>query len=122
MKRVIIKLPFFCSYLLLVFLTSCFVYSDGWNLEQQHTVRVSEDVWREAAHEHQKKVRKLLQPGLVPFEHPLNAANRKNRQKPEPEEWTALDPKHPVYNFLIEYYGLKGTNILFEVETDHLFI
>lgn len=23
--------------------------------------------------------------------------------------WTALDPKNPVYNFLIEYYGLKGS-------------
>ena len=22
-------------------------------------------------------------------------------------DWMALDPIHPVYNFLIEYYGLK---------------
>ena len=24
------------------------------------------------------------------------------------DDWTALDPVNPVYNFLIEYYGLKG--------------
>jgi hypothetical protein len=27
------------------------------------------------------------------------------------DDWeiTALDPKHPIYNFLIDYYGLRGT-------------
>jgi len=24
------------------------------------------------------------------------------------DDWTALDPVNPIYNFLIEYYGLKG--------------
>ena len=24
------------------------------------------------------------------------------------DEWTALDPVNPIYNFLIEYYGIKG--------------
>lgn len=74
----------------------------------QGTVRISEQVWRRAAQLHQQHLRQLLEPGLVSFDHPLNAAHRQGRAHPEPDEWTALDPKHPVYNFLIEYYSLKG--------------
>ena len=70
-------------------------------------VRISETVWRQAAQHHQNRIRDLLQPGLVPLDHPLNAANRKRKNNPK-EKWTALDPQHPVYNFLIEYYNLKG--------------
>ena len=33
----------------------------------------------------------------------------KNESEDDPDEsMTVLDPKHPVYNFLVEYYGLKG--------------
>ncbi|CAJ1942150.1 unnamed protein product [Cylindrotheca closterium] len=90
-----------------------FIVVSGWQQVDRHhrrrrTVRIPENVWRQAALEHEERVRKILQPGLVSFDHPLNAAHRKNREHPEPNEWTALDPKHPVYNFLIEYYGLKG--------------
>lgn len=28
--------------------------------------------------------------------------------RPPEDDWTALDPINPIYNFLIEYYGLKG--------------
>jgi hypothetical protein len=31
-----------------------------------------------------------------------------NDHDQEDESMTVLDPKHPVYNFLVEYYGLKG--------------
>jgi hypothetical protein len=89
-------------------LINLFTLSYGWNIREQQTVRISENVWREAALNHEERIRKLLQPGLVSFHHPINAANRKNREISDPNEWTALDPKHPVYNFLIEYYGLKG--------------
>jgi len=90
-------------------LFNVFIVVSGWQVDQhRRTVRIPENVWRQAACEHEERVRKLLQPGLVSFYHPLNAAHRKNREQPEPNEWTALDPKHPVYNFLIEYYGLKG--------------
>ena len=36
---------------------------------------------------------------------------RRRRQRPpsSDDNWTALDPVHPVYNFLIEYYGLTGS-------------
>ena len=36
---------------------------------------------------------------------------RRRRQRPpsSDDNWTALDPVHPVYNFLVEYYGLAGS-------------
>jgi hypothetical protein len=64
-------------------------------LHGMNVVRVSERVWRRAAEEHKIGVLKLLRSGLL-----LPPSRR--------SQWTALDPKHPVYNFLIEYYGLKG--------------
>ena len=32
-----------------------------------------------------------------------------NGQQLNDEDWTSLDPQNPVCNFLIEYYGLKGS-------------
>jgi hypothetical protein len=74
----------------------------------KHVVRIPEFIWRQAASQHENRIRELLQPGLVSFDHPLHGASRKGRRQPDPNEWTALDPINPVYNFLIEYYGLKG--------------
>lgn len=52
--------------------------------------------------DHQGKIQALLQPMLLP---PMN----RRRQPNQYESWfTSLDPKNPVCNFLIEYYGLKG--------------
>ncbi len=90
--------------------------------------------WRKSSQEHAVRIRDVLAPGLTPLDHPLNTGlQRQQRQRerkeqkrkqrnlklanegsppfePSPfETITALDPKHPVYNFLIEYYGLKGT-------------
>ena len=65
-------------------------------------LRVSEQAWRAASQRHADEIRNLLSPGLimdpVPSARAINPTNG----------LTALDPKHPVYNFLIEYYGLKG--------------
>lgn len=80
-------------------------------------VKISEPVWRQAAHSHQQRIRTLLSPGLLSRDNPLNSGKNRQRRfnptenKDEKElEWvTALDPQHPVYNFLIEYYGIKGT-------------
>jgi hypothetical protein len=72
-------------------------------------VRIPQQIWRQAADQHQRRIRELLQPGLTPWEHQLNTGKRRNCPNPDPEDYTALDPKHPVYNFLIEYYGLKGS-------------
>lgn len=76
---------------------------------QKHVVRVSERVWRSVAMQHQETIQSLLGPGLTSLDHPLNSGTRKQYQKQGKDEWvTALDPSNPIYNFLIEYYGLKG--------------
>jgi len=87
-----------------------------------YVVKVPEHVWREEAALHRRRIRDLLLPGLTPADHELNSSSarqgRRGRSRAmEPQKlsycgdddkWTALDPKNPVYNFLIEYYGLKG--------------
>ena len=96
---------------------------------------ISEESWRTSSREHSIRIRDILAPGLTPLDHPLNTGlQRQQRQRERKEQRrkqrnlkleneqhfsardsspfekiTALDPKHPVYNFLIEYYGLKGT-------------
>jgi hypothetical protein len=76
-------------------------------------VRIAESVWRKSAQDHQIRIKELLLPGLTPLNDPINSGRlRKNPTTRSydavVDDWTALDPKHPVYNFLIEYYGLKG--------------
>lgn len=69
---------------------------------REKAVRIPRAVWRQAAMDHQGKIQALLQPMLLP---PMN----RRRQPNQYESWfTSLDPKNPVCNFLIEYYGLKG--------------
>lgn len=83
-------------------------------MRPRHVVRIAEPVWREAVEHHVAQIRQLLSPGLTPQDHIMNTGRlRSKRQQktascPEHEWCTALDPKNPVYNFLIEYYGLKG--------------
>jgi len=69
--------------------------------------RSAEPAWRAAVTHHADAVHAMLLPGLTPPMHALNSG--KNRHPTDGDDrWTALDPQHPVYNFLIEYYGLKG--------------
>jgi len=80
---------------------------------QQRLVRIPQSVWRPAVRRHQDRIHELLAPGLTARDHPLNSGllrNRKDRLSSNGDGWTAtaLDPQHPIYNFLIEYYGLKG--------------
>ncbi|CAJ1936477.1 unnamed protein product [Cylindrotheca closterium] len=76
---------------------------------RQTAIRIPSKVWRAAASQHQEKIVSILKPGLTPLDHPLNVGMRRQYKKENNKEWvTALDPKNPVYNFLIEYYGLKG--------------
>jgi hypothetical protein len=83
---------------------------------------LSEPIWRNAAKIHSQKIRDLLLPGLTSNDHHLNSVvptiNKRKKSNyylhathDVTEEYpiTALNPKHPIYNFLIEYYGLKGT-------------
>ena len=73
-------------------------------------VTVPEDQWRQQAAEHTDRVRSLLAPGMTDIDHQLNSGIRRQLRRANPKggSWTALDPENPVYNFLIEYYGLKG--------------
>ncbi|KAK1740270.1 hypothetical protein QTG54_009220 [Skeletonema marinoi] len=71
-------------------------------------ITISETIWRKAASNHSQRIRHLLQPGLTPLEHNFNSGKSKRRQQHYVDDWTALDPVNPIYNFLIEYYGLKG--------------
>ena len=75
----------------------------------RYVVRIAEPVWREAVAQHVSHIRSTLQPGLTSPEHVVNSGRQRLKRSSPTYEWcTALDPKHPVYNFLIEYYGLKG--------------
>jgi hypothetical protein len=79
-------------------------------------ITISEKVWRKAASTHSQRIRHLLQPGLLPLENTVsnNSGSNKSQQKSRRrqqhyvDDWTGLDPINPIYNFLIEYYGLKG--------------
>lgn len=108
--------------------------SDAFTNEQP-LHRISEQTWRTASRDHSRRIREIISPGLTPPEHYLNTGLQRQRRQRERNEKqgkqqtpaqdsdnaanainasiydsiTALDPKHPVYNFLIEYYGLKGT-------------
>lgn len=71
---------------------------------------IAEDVWRKAAQDHHQQIQTLLDPGLVDLDHPLMRPVLRNFKQLDEDAklMTMLDPKHPIYNFLVEYYGLKG--------------
>jgi len=77
---------------------------------RMRVVTVPEYHWRTKALEHSDRVRTLLAPGMTGIDHPMNSGRRRQLRHSNAADdlWTALDPKNPVYNFLIEYYGLKG--------------
>jgi hypothetical protein len=72
-------------------------------------IRVSEKAWRAATSIHVGRIRELLSPGLISEDHVLSSGNQRKGSKPYDRGLTALDPMNPVFNFLIEYYGLKGS-------------
>jgi hypothetical protein len=69
--------------------------------------KISEKSWRKAAASHSAKIKYILSPGLTSFDHPLNTGIAKRRHYID--DWTGLDPLNPIFNFLIEYYGIKGS-------------
>eukprot|EP00957_Ditylum_brightwellii_P049730 3771303-Ditylum_brightwellii.AAC.1 len=72
-------------------------------------VTIPNDVWRSDALNHDKRIRTLLGAGLMTSkDHSIDSKKHKKKQHQKDDGWTALDPKNPVYNFLIEYYGIKG--------------
>lgn len=73
-------------------------------------ITISEHIWRKQASTHSQRIRHLLQPGLTLLNNDINSGKNKQRRRQQHyvDDWTALDPVNPIYNFLIEYYGLKG--------------
>lgn len=83
-------------------------------------ITISEKVWRSSASNHSNRIKSLLQPDLTPppppppppkpsKKHSKNNNSKQHRPGRYAEDgWTSLDPINPIYNFLIEYYGLKG--------------
>lgn len=67
-------------------------------------VLLSENQWRLAAYQHSQRIMALLRPGLL-----VSPSSSSSSSQPKSNSWTALDPSNPIFNFLIEYYGLKGT-------------
>lgn len=99
------------------------------NAASRFALRIPESTWRNQALDYQTEIHTLLKPGMMmegeDASAPSLSALRQQRHRhrnggtpkaaatrstlPTPKlEWTALDLKHPVYNFLIEYYGIKG--------------
>lgn len=62
-------------------------------------VKISEETWRRAAAAHSEKIYKILSPGFIPSDH-LNNPNNGGCK---------LDPINPCFNFLIEYYSIRGS-------------
>lgn len=80
----------------------------SFSMTTQRILRVAEPAWRAAVSQHRDIIHTLLQPGLTPLNHELNSGKLRQQNVEHTDRWTALDPLNPVYNFLIEYYGLKG--------------
>ena len=76
---------------------------------QNKLITISEKVWRTAASNHRKRIQSILRPGLTSRNDQINTGSRRQGSRQYVDDWTALDPKNPIYNFLIEYYGIKGS-------------
>ena len=76
---------------------------------QKKLITISEKVWRTAASNHRKRIQSILRPGLTSRDDQINTGSRRQGSRQYVDDWTALDPKNPIYNFLIEYYGIKGS-------------
>ena len=64
-------------------------------------------VWRSAASTHANSIRSLLKDGLYSKEDCPSHRSMRRQQRDE-SSWTSLNPRHATFNFLMEYYGLKG--------------
>ena len=72
-------------------------------------VSIPEPTWRAAASAHSERMRALVAPGFVSAAaHLAHDGKPSRRFAGKNDGWLALNPKHPVYNFLLEYYSLKG--------------
>lgn len=72
-------------------------------------VTIPEPTWRAASTAHAERMRALVAPGFVEVANHLTRDSRPSpRFQKSDDGWLALDAKHPVYNFMLDYYALKG--------------
>ena len=69
-----------------------------------------EAAWRRRAAAHTERIRALLAPGFVPATPPplTKYGTPSARMRGSEDGWRALSTTHPVYNFLEEYYHIRG--------------
>ena len=69
-----------------------------------------EATWRRRADAHTERMRALLAPGFVPATPPplTSKGTPSVRVRGSEDGWLALSTTHPVYNFLEEYYHIRG--------------
>jgi len=65
---------------------------------------LNEETWREKVWAHRKRVYELLSPGFLRGEERKESSDRGDSAV----EFAALDPHNPIYNFLLEYYNVRG--------------
>ena len=72
--------------------------------------RVPDATWRRRADAHSQRMRALLAPGFVGDAAPVLTRNGtpSERVRGSMDGWRALSTSHPVYNFLEEYYHIRG--------------
>jgi hypothetical protein len=76
-------------------------------LPERQITRLAEQTWRQSAQAHQVSVHALLAPGMLPA--PSVKPDKAHKHKDIADSrWRALDVAHPIYNFLRDYYGIKG--------------
>eukprot|EP00816_Leptocylindrus_hargravesii_P007991 CAMPEP_0196821484 /NCGR_PEP_ID=MMETSP1362-20130617/79375_1 /TAXON_ID=163516 /ORGANISM="Leptocylindrus danicus, Strain CCMP1856" /LENGTH=381 /DNA_ID=CAMNT_0042200679 /DNA_START=6 /DNA_END=1151 /DNA_ORIENTATION=+ len=68
---------------------------------------IAENTWRSKAAAHSDRIYKLLRPGLVSTDSDRTCTET-NSSNNYPDRWRPIDRSNPVYNFLEEYYGVKG--------------
>ena len=87
------------------------------NTKNIHDNIMEERVWRDAASSHADRIYALLKAGLVDLENDSGSKSKNDkhkslskRKRKNYDRWSrGIDSKNPVYNFLEEYYGIKGS-------------
>ena len=100
------RMPFLLLFLLLIIILS--------PAQPMRIAVIREEVWRPLAVKHSERVWNILRPGLIPSGNNnllIDTKKKKERKVMEvtDEDGGRLDPYNPIYNFMLEYYGIKGT-------------
>jgi len=72
--------------------------------EEGASVSLAEHVWRPKAEAHKRRVLELLEEGFAPADH----VPRRYEEQTKKDGFRKLNEKHAVFNFLHEYYNVRG--------------